>query len=224
MKQLLKSVIKKTPAYPAVRNWNFARSQERALAEWEQRGRPVPPPHIVKQQALRHLATEYGLRVLVETGTYYGDMVAAMKPHFDQVYSIELSRDLYEKARRRFAGDEGVTIIQGDSGVELGKLVARMKQPVLFWLDGHYSAGETARGEKETPIYEELMHIFDSQQSGHVIVIDDARCFGTDPGYPRMEELRDFIMAKRPDAGINVEHDSIRIIPHGTSSRNNHAA
>ena len=50
---------------------------------------PVPPPHVVKQRVLREYAERYELKVFVETGTYRGDMVQAMKPLFDKIYSIE---------------------------------------------------------------------------------------------------------------------------------------
>ncbi len=209
MKNTLKQLIKKTPIYPVLRTIR----QKRELKEWERNGRPVPPPHIVKQRTIREFAEKFGLSVLVETGTYYGDMVEAMKGYFSRIYSIELSNDLYEKAKQRFAGDDRIEIIHGDSGIELGKLIPRLDQAALFWLDGHYSAGVTARGEKDTPIYEELTHIFSSPEEGHVIIIDDARCFGTDPAYPGIDELIGFIKAKKPNAKIEVKDDSIRVLP-----------
>lgn len=208
MRGLLEDVIRSTPIYSMLR----ARRQKRELVSWERRGKTLPLPHIVKQRAIRELAEKHGLTIFVETGTYYGDMVEAMKNHFCELFSIELSGELYEKARRRFAGDNRITIIRGDSGIELGKLMGKIDRPALFWLDGHYSAGVTARGEKDTPIYEELTHIFASQQLGHVVVIDDARCFGVDPGYPGVEELGAFIRSRRPDASIEFQSDSIRVV------------
>jgi hypothetical protein len=213
LKQLLKELIKRTAAYTSLRNWVIARKQKRELIEWERHGKPVPPPHIVKQRTIRSFAERFGLKILIETGTYYGDMVEAMKGYFSQIYSIELSKELYEKAKKRFDGEETIKIIHGDSGIELANLVGRIDQPALFWLDGHYSGGVTAKGDKDTPIYEELTHIFNTQQSGHVVIIDDARCFGTDPAYPSIEELSDFIRVKRPEINIEVECDSIRITP-----------
>ena len=209
MKRTLKKLIRRTPIYPALRIIR----QNRKFKEWERCGRPAPPPHIVKQRTIREFAEKFGVKVLIETGTYYGDMVEAMKNYFDRIYSIELSNELYEQAKRRFADDDRIKIIHGDSGIELGKIIARLDQPVLFWLDGHYSAGETAKGDKDTPIYEELTHIFNSQQRGHVVIIDDARCFGTDAAYPSIDELIKFIKAKNPNATIEVENDSIRIFP-----------
>ncbi|HUQ24322.1 MAG TPA: hypothetical protein VM140_01530 [Burkholderiales bacterium] len=196
-----------------MRNWLRRMRQRRELARWQRQGKPVPPPHVVKQRTINVLAERFGLKMLVETGTYYGDMVEAMKRRFNRIYSIELSKELSERAAKRFRDDGHVQIIQGDSGAELGKLVRKIDQPALFYLDGHYSAGITARGSKDTPIYEELAHIFDTQNRKHVIVIDDARCFGKDPGYPSLQELREFIRSKRPDVEIEVEDDSIRITP-----------
>jgi len=196
-----------------IRKWLRARRDRRTLEEWERRGRPVPPPHIVKQRVLREYAERYGLRTLVETGTYRGDMIEAMRPVFEKIVSIELGQDLFAAARKRFKRVAHVELIQGDSAQELRRVMERLDRAALFWLDGHYSAGETARGEKDTPIYEELAHILGARDLGHVIVIDDARAFGTDPAYPTIDELRRYVLAKRPVVSIAVADDSIRITP-----------
>jgi hypothetical protein len=89
----------------------------------------------------------------------------------------------------------------------------KLSQPALFWLDAHYSEGVTARGDKDTPIYEELHLILNAGDIGHVIIIDDARCFGTDPAYPSKEELVEFIRSKKSNVDIAVLDDSIIITP-----------
>ena len=213
MKEILKKIIKKTPLYRPLKNWAAKRKLAAELAEWEKNGRPAPPPHLVKQRTLREYSQKYGLNVLVETGTCYGDMVEALRRDFNKIYSIELSDDLYKTCVTRFQGAKNVELIHGDSGRELERIMTRLRQPALFWLDGHYSAGVTARGDKDTPIYEELNHILNSEDAGHVIVIDDARCFGTDPAYPGIEELSKFIKSKRPNVEIAVQNDSIRVTP-----------
>lgn len=210
MKKLLIKIIKKTPLYDPLHN----RHAKKQIAKWERKGRPVPPPHIVKQQTLESYAKKFGLRIFIETGTYYGDMVEAMKNNFDLIYSIELSDELYKKAKKRFKKEkQRIELIHGDSGVELRNVMNKINQPALFWLDGHYSAGVTARGAKDTPVYEELENILKAPDMGHVIIIDDARCFGTDPAYPSIEEFNNFIRAKRPDVVVVVQDDSIRITP-----------
>lgn len=219
MRSFIKQLIHRSP-FPQAANWfGHARAQrrneEQEIAEWERQGRPAPPPHVIKQRNLRRYARRYGLKVLVETGTCFGDMVEAMKPHFDKIYSIELSRELYARARERFAADAHVELIQGDSGQRLGEVMARLERPAIFWLDGHYSAGVTAKGDKETPIVEELLQIFAAPDRGHVILIDDARLFGTDPSYPTVDEVEELVRSKRGGVSVSVEDDSIVIAPEG---------
>jgi hypothetical protein len=218
MTELLKRLVKGTPLYHPLRNWVGRRRAAKALVEWERNGRPVPPPHIVKQRALRSYAKRFGLRILVETGTLYGDMIEALKDSFDRIYSIELSDELYREAKKRFKGAAHIELIHGDSGVKLKELVTRIDRPALFWLDGHYSGGETAKGASDTPVYDELRHILNTADMGHVITIDDARHFGSDPAYPSIAELRELIAAERPELDFIVEDDIIRITPRATDA------
>jgi hypothetical protein len=213
MRQLVKQALQSTPVYHPIRNWDFKQRQQKALVEWQANGRPAPPPHAVKQQTLRTFAERFGIKVLVETGTYLGDMVEAMRDQFDQIYTIELSEELYKKAQKRFANASNVNLICGDSAVELANIVHQLNQPALFWLDGHYSCGITAQADKDTPIYEELSYILDAPDLGHVIIIDDARAFGVDADYPTIAALSEFVRSKRPNLDISVQDDSIRITP-----------
>ena len=212
MRYRISAFLDRTPLR-SVKRWLIDKKLRRDEANWEKNGRPAPPPHAIKQRTLKRFAQDYDLKILVETGTFYGRMVEAMKGSFRRIYSIELSPELHKKAIKRFQGQQNIELIQGDSGAELGNLIHRIDQPALFWLDGHYSAGVTAKGDKDTPIYEELTHIFDGDDIGHVIVIDDARCFGTDPAYPSLSDLSEFVRSKRSNVVIEVADDSIRITP-----------
>jgi hypothetical protein len=209
---MIGNMLRNTPFYDWLRPLAVRLAQPGAVRTWERQGRPVPPPHSVKQQVLREFSDRYGLRILVETGTYYGDMVAAMMPQFDAIYSIELSAELHQKARRRFRRSGKTTLINGDSAVALAAIVRELDQPTLFWLDGHYSGGETARGASDTPVVAELKQIL-SCGTGNVIIIDDARLFGTNPGYPTLEEVNSLVKGWHPDLDVEVELDSIRVTP-----------
>jgi len=140
-------------------------------------------------------------------------MVSALKRNFEHIYSIELSEMLFAQAKEKFKKYSNVTIIHGDSGIQIGNLINFINKPVLFWLDGHYSGDITAKGEKETPIYEELKSILNANNLKYVILIDDARCFGKLPDYPTIQELIDFVKSKRNDLNIAIEDDIIRIVP-----------
>ncbi|GFE57987.1 hypothetical protein [Geobacter sp. AOG1] len=209
MNQLIKQLIKKTPLYHPLRSLLDLWGEKR----WEREGKPIPPPYLIKQLTLKTYAKKFKLKILIETGTYYGDMIEEMKDIFDRIYSIELSDELYEKARLRFKKYEHIELIHGNSGIELENLIHSIQQPALFWLDSHFSSGETAKGDKDTPIYEELEHILNAPDMGHVIIIDDARFFGTDPAYPTIDELCVFVRSKRPEINILVQDDTIRITP-----------
>ena len=218
MKLKLKKVRQKLPFYQAIRDYRNSKRQSKDLAKWQSAGKPDPPPHLVKQRVLKEYAEKYNLRTLVETGTKYGDMIHAMKDVFDEIYSIELSQDLYEGAKRRFKKEKHIILIQGDSTVELGKVVERLKQPALFYLDGHHSGGVTEKGVQVTPILTELSHVFRVRKPGHVVIIDDARLFRSDPDYPEMEELRREIELLTDEVIVAEEYDSIRIVPSEQSS------
>ena len=218
MKQLLTNLVDGLPVYHSFRNGMVAKRQLRQYEQWQQAGKPVPAPHRAKQLALKNAAQQFGLRVLVETGTFRGDMIQAMRNDFDRIYSIELSELYYRKALRRFAGDNSIVLVHGDSGVEIQRIVNELGEPALFWLDGHYSGGDTARGDEDTPVLAELKHVLTADVA-HVAVVDDARCFGVDAGYPDLDTLTGFVKQIRPDVAVSVEDDIIRVLPPVTQLR-----
>lgn len=199
--------------FQAMRTWARAARAPTQIQRWKAEGRKGAPPHAIKQQVLKDYAARHNLKILVESGTYHGDMIAALKDGFDKLYSIELSAALYNKAKWRFRNDLNVHLINGDSGEELEKLVPQLEGPALFWLDGHYSAGPTAHGTLSTPIYNELKHILSASEKRHVMVIDDARHFGTEKDYPSIEDIIAFVKGIRPDLAVYVDSDSIQIYP-----------
>lgn len=211
--EFIQKFLRNTPLYSALRPWVIEHRQWKELKQWKKNGEGVPVPHLIKQKVIKDYAQKYDLRVLVETGTFFGDMVAAMKGEFAKIYSIELSEELYANAKRRFQEEKNIELICGDSGKVLGDLVERLDEPALFWLDGHYSGGITAKAEVDTPILDEIACILDARERKHVIVIDDARCFGTDSAYPSLSQLSDLVSSKRSDMEIAMSNDSIRIVP-----------
>jgi len=100
----------------------------------------------VKPGTLREYAKRYELRVLVETGTFLGDMIEAVKWDFERIYSIEISKELYGEAEARFRKAKNVVLIHGDSAQAIGKIVSELDRPALFWPNAHYSEGRSARG------------------------------------------------------------------------------
>jgi hypothetical protein len=111
------------------------------MRTWWARGRPAPPPHDVKLAAILYLADQVGAKVPVETGSYLGDTVRALRGRFDLIASIEIAPALARPLQEEFARDPSVRIILGDSGIELVRLLDDVKGPTVLWLDAHYSGG-----------------------------------------------------------------------------------
>jgi hypothetical protein len=185
----------------------------RTVRTWERAAKPNPPPHAVKRRIVSDYAVSYGTNTLIETGTYLGDMIYAMKKKFQVIYSIELSDALAHKASRRFRANHHIHILAGDSGKVLPQILTDISNPCLFWLDGHYSGGITAKGETESPVIEEVMTILGHRVKKHVLLIDDARCFDGTKGYPALNTLRELVERWGQGYGLSVADDVIRIVP-----------
>jgi hypothetical protein len=183
----------------------------RTLQDWQARGRPAPPPQFVKQRTVKEYARRFDTHTLVETGTYLGDMVAACRNNFRRIFSVEVDSCLCELARDRFQKFSHISIVDGDSADILPGILDNIKDPCLFWLDGHYSEGSTSKGELETPIRRELECILSHPVAGHVILIDDARCFTGDNDYPTINEVQQMLVARNLDRFFDVKDDIIRI-------------
>ncbi len=170
-------------------------------------------PGAAKREMLARVARRHGLRVFVETGTHRGDTVAALRAEFERLVTIELEQVKVAAARRRFAGDGGVEVLEGDSAQVLPGVVARLDERALFWLDGHYMGPGSGDAARQTPISAEVEAVLRHRIRDHVVLIDDARLFVGSGGYPRLEELRASVAELRPDLLWSVEHDVIRLKP-----------
>ena len=212
LKTQIRKLLWRTPFHNANETRLEHKRQKKEFPGWTS-GKFNVPPHRIKQKAIIDTARKYGIEHLIETGTYMGEMIEATRRHFETVTSIELSEHLFRRAIHRFRGIENVRLLHGDSGQVLKEIVSDLDHPTLFWLDGHYSCGETAMGNKETPIFEELEVVFSRCDSGHIVLIDDAREFNDNPGYPSMDALMDKLKFLRPHAAIRIENDCIYIEP-----------
>jgi hypothetical protein len=183
---------------------------------WLVRGRPARTPHLVKQRTVIEYGARYRLATLIEAGTYYGGMIAASRKRFQRIYSIELDPRLVALARKRFAADPNVEILQGDSQELVPRLLEKVDAPALFWLDAGYScwggvAGNPAR------IGVELRAIL-ARPERHVVLLDDANGIRGEDGAP----LEPFVAALGrdfPEHAFEVRHNILRITPAGPAPR-----
>lgn len=172
-----------------------------------------------RREVLRGYGLKHGLNILVETGTNDGGTPWALKDAFKEIHTIELGHDQWKAATRRFASYPHVHCLQGDSSKVLPAVLKKIREPALFWLDGHYSGGITAHGDRSTPIREELALIF-ADDKPHVILVDDARIFEGGPEHDMYDHYADYPsigwvreQAEQNDYSFWLQDDIIRLEP-----------
>lgn len=212
----LKSFLKRTAVLQLYYIFVHAQwlAEDRArYRRWLKNGKEGAPPHRIKAAVVKDFAKRFGLKCLVETGTYNGHMIVATQKFFEQIYSIELFPPLFERAKERFRRLPNVSLFQGDSGDLLPHVMSLVDQPILFWLYAHYSGDGTGKGVEDTPILRELLHIrMHPEAKNSVILIDDARCFGAGMYPQTIDEVKRVARESGYD-GFEVLWDIIRIFP-----------
>src|SRR5260370_29256054 len=174
-------------------------------------------PSILKRRVIASYARLFKLRTFVESGTYLGGTVAFMRRFCSRVYSVEFQAHLAQAAQQRFAHDPAIRILQGDGSIWMPQIVAELQEPALFWLDGHFAAGTARDSELACPTLQEISAALADTRYPHVLLVDDAREFKGDGGYPTLNALQQFIRSARPDVAIEMRNDIVRITHKGTS-------
>jgi hypothetical protein len=114
--------------------------------------------------------------VFVETGTNKGKTIFEMEKLFEKLFTIELHEGKYNYCKNKYKGNK-INFVLGDSIIKLKELVSNIKNNTIFFLDAHYMTGNSAKGIKECPIYEEVIHINNIFTPNAIIIIDDCRLF-----------------------------------------------
>ena len=122
------------------------------------------------------LKQRFDLRSLVETGTLWGNNAVWAGQHFERVHSIDLSEIFWQAAKTNHVGQTNVEFLLGTSPSVLADIIGRVDRP-MFWLDAHWSGGDTAGVDNECPLLDEIAVIAQSTIEPKVILIDDARFF-----------------------------------------------
>jgi hypothetical protein len=173
----------------------------------------LPVPHYRKRRIIREHARARGLRIMVETGAYMGDMLSALAADFDRLYSVELDPELHRKAVQRFHRHQHIHVLAGDSAERLPEVLNSLDADALFWLDAHYSGLGTARAAVDSPVSRELELVLGHPGRHHTVLIDDANCFVGSGGYPTIEALRAEAARLRPHYSFDVRDNIVRLVP-----------
>jgi hypothetical protein len=135
----------------------------------------MPSINIIFLNLLKKSFQQYP--IFIESGTYIGDTIFEMENYFDELHTIELSNHHYELTKKKYNGNK-INFYLGESSDIFVNLLPKINKPAIFFLDGHWSSGNTARGSKDCPLIEEISNIKKYFDNEGIIIIDDRRLFG----------------------------------------------
>lgn len=136
----------------------------------------IPRDHVA---ALREFG---GYAGFFETGTYLGATSAWASETFARVHTVEASAELFGKAKEVLGTRPNVVQHQGRSADVLREVLPALDGRWIFWLDAHWSAGNTFGEGEECPLLAELQLVLGAGE--HSILVDDARLFFRPYGAP----------------------------------------
>ena len=218
------SLIRKiTPEYLFYLITNFWQ-----FIEWKKRNFLDNSPQFIKEKIFMKYSCPNGQ--WIETGTYKGMTTKFLSQKFNMVHSIEPGKILFTDAcvklncvtQNVFFEDEKnaihaaisenkkIILYNGLSVAVMSLLLPKLRGDINFWLDGHYSGGNTFKADKECYVQEELLIIKNnlSNFTKVTILIDDVRCFllpNKFRDYPDINYLVEW--AKENNFFWRIEHD-----------------
>lgn len=177
---------------------------------WNKKENAIDIPLCAKEDIISKYRIRHSIRIFIETGTNYGDMVWRQRNNFEEIYSIELATDLANFSTKRFRNKENIKIIQGDSGKIIARILDEINEPAILYLDAHYLGKNAVRGYKDCAISDELPVIL-STGINHIIIINDAHLFKGERDYPSLDSISRYVRTACPESSINVENNCIVI-------------
>jgi hypothetical protein len=133
--------------------------------------------HGLKKEFLNEIRSLFSIDTFIETGTYLGYTTEIASNIFNHVHSVELSQELFGQAQLKLGQIHNISLYKGDSAEKISEMIDNSSGKLLFWLDGHFSGGDTAKGESSTAILSELEIIRQKGKRDSVILVDDLRFF-----------------------------------------------
>jgi len=155
------------------------------------------------------------LDIFVETGTWMGETASKMSQFFKRVYTIEASESLFKISQHKLKNFDNIIACLGDSRKILNSIIEN-EDNILFWLDAHWSGGNTYGENDECPVIEELNAIF-KHKKNYAILIDYARLFLAPPPLPHnflnWPSILDISNAIPKDFDLLIHEDVIYVFP-----------
>jgi hypothetical protein len=137
-------------------------------------------------------------KLFFETGTHKGDGVQnALDMGFEEVVSIEILPEYYERCVKRFKDNDKVHLFLGDSNERMEEMLGLIKEPSLIFLDGHFDNGN--------PLWKELEILKNHPIKTHTIIVDDMPNY-----YGNGEKVKEKLLEINPNYTL-VYEDSLNL-------------
>jgi len=164
-----------------------------------------------KRIELLRIQNIYKCNYFVETGSFLGETTFFLKDYFEKCFTIEFDKNLYSKTYESLRNYKNIDCFNGDSRFLLKEICEKIDKKTLFWLDAHYSGGDTSYSINDCPLIDELKIIFSHEIKDHIILIDDARCFLGMDDYPSIKTIQKLILSHSNDYSMRILNDIIMI-------------
>ena len=133
------------------------------------------------------LVNTYGIKTIIETGTYEADTTFELLNMVPNVYSIEVNKSYYDKVQNNLTNEQkkSVNFILGSSPESIKKIItSNVKMPILFFLDAHWY--------DFNPLIDELKVIAEMNIDDCVIAIHDFKVPNKDFGFDKFPDGKDY--------------------------------
>jgi len=154
--------------------------------------------------------------LIVETGTYLGFSTMYLSKHFKDVISIELSKEVYENAKKKLKKFKNIKLYNEDSSLFLKNFFLNKNNlDISFYLDAHYMSSVDLLSNNTNPILEELEIILNniSKLRNFTIFIDDSYSYMSNKKKYESNQYLDqiYIAAKKYNLNFVISVDLIII-------------
>lgn len=170
----------------------------------------------IPAQESEWLRNQIALTTVVEGGTYRGGTALSLSKTFCEIYTIEKSDIMFEQASKNLNSVSNITLLKGDTRYHFPKIIEQ-EENILFWLDAHWSGGDTYGEDDQCPLLAELKIIFSSPLKNFAILVDDARLFLAPPPLPHnlnnWPTIKEIVEAIPHGYDLIVHDDVIYITP-----------
>ncbi len=166
-----------------------------------------------KYSLINKVRSHYKIKNFVETGTYMGDTSLALSSYFENIFTVELNKKLYERSLKRLKKCDNVFCYNLSSEIFLKKIISKIKNQSIFFLDAHYSGPGTSKGSSTFSCLKELKEINKSKIKNHIIIIDDISDFSSFENNEKLSKIISALEKISKNYKFYFEYDMLFAIP-----------